>query len=148
MKFTIHWKQQTRYSKMSRKDTELLLIYLFFNTHFKPKVGLYIKANKTKAESSSLHSLGMQSCPVAGSLEHFHYWEKQIHKLPRRNLPAFPYFITFQKLHDHEMLVMANSQIYCREMNVHSRCLTSLLKRNFYSLIFVFLNRQSYSLFL
>lgn len=37
MKFTIHRKQQTRYSQMS-KDIEVLLIYLFFNTHFKPKV--------------------------------------------------------------------------------------------------------------
>lgn len=81
---------------MSKKDLELLLIYLFFNTHFKSKVGLYIKASKTKAESSSSHSLGMQSCPVAASLEHFHYWEEQIHKLRRKNLPAFPYFIISQ----------------------------------------------------
>lgn len=81
---------------MAKKNMELLLIYLFSNAHFKPRLGLYIKANKIKAESSSLHSLGMQSCPVAVSLEHFHLWEKQIHKVPRKNLPAFPYFITSQ----------------------------------------------------
>lgn len=83
---------------MSKKDIELLLIYLFFNTHFKWKLGLYIKANKTKAESSSLHNLGMQSCPVAASLEHFHYWEKQMHKEEPTSLSVFYYFSNPEQL--------------------------------------------------
>lgn len=56
MKFTIHWKHKQDNSQVSKKDIELLLIYLFFNTHFKSKVGLYIRASKPKAESSSLQA--------------------------------------------------------------------------------------------
>lgn len=81
---------------MSKEDIELLLIYLFFNTCFKPKLGLYIQANKTKAESSSLHSLGMQSCPWQPVWGIFVTEKKQMHKLPRKNLPAFLCFIISQ----------------------------------------------------
>jgi len=76
------------------QDMEPLLIYLFINIHFKPEIGPHIKDNKTKAEHSSFHSTKL----VSGSqFKAFSSLRKETHKLPRKNLLAFQYFISSPK---------------------------------------------------
>lgn len=45
LKTTNKIQQDVKEGLSRNQDRELLLLYLFFNTHFKPKVGLYIKTN-------------------------------------------------------------------------------------------------------